>query len=73
MKFKDFAKDDRFQCTPSSLEYPNQMNWQRRQYKKQKTIYKKQKRIMKIHMLQARNIPVDNYKSPVELACVRKL
>lgn len=24
-------------------------------------------------MLQARNIPVDNYKSPVELACVRKL
>ena len=73
---KRFAKDWGFQHIPSSPEYPRSNGLAEKAEQTAKNLPNKAKEYNKdpyLAILEARNTPVDNNKSPAELACERQL
>ena len=76
MSFKKFAKDWRFQHIASIPEYPRSNGLAEKTVQTVKSMLEKAKGESKEPyptMLEARNTPVDNYRSPAELAVGRQL
>ena len=74
--FEKFAKDWGFQHIPSSPEYPRSNGLAEKTVQTVKDLLEKAKEDNKdpyLAMLEVRNTPVDNYKSPAELAFGRQL
>ena len=71
-ELKRFAKNWRFPYIPSSPEYPRSIGLAEKTVQIAKNILEKAKEDNKnpyLAVLEARNTPVDNYESPVKLAC----
>ena len=74
--FEKFAKDWGFQHIPSSPEYPRSNGLAEKTVQIVKDLLEKAKEDNKdpyLAVLEVRNTPVDNYKSPAELAFGRQL
>ena len=74
--FEKFAKDWGFQHIPKSPEYPRSNGLAEKTVQTVKDLLEKAKEDNKdpyLAMLEVRNTPVDNYKSPAELAFGRQL
>ena len=74
--FKMFAKDRRFQHITSSPEYPRSNGLAEKTIQTVKCLLENTKDDNKypyLMMFEARNTPVDNYRSPAELAVGRQL
>ena len=74
--FKNFAKDWRFQNITTGPGYPRSNGLAEKTVQTVKSLLEKAKDDNKdsyLSMLEARNTPVDNYRSPAELAVGRQL
>ena len=72
-EFNKFAKDWGFQPIPSIPKYPRSIGLAEETVQTAKNLLEKAKEDNKDPYLEVRNTPVDNYKSPAELACGRQL
>ena len=75
LSFKKFTKDWRFQHIASSPEYPRSTGLAKKTVQTVKSLFEKDESDNKdpyLTMLEARNTPVDNYRSPAELAVGRQ-
>ena len=76
MKFKKFSEEWGFQHVTSSPVYPKSNGLAEKSVQTVKSLMEKARQDNRdpyLAMLEFRNTPVDNYKSPAELACGRQL